>query len=117
MQWADGNKGGNTMIQGTTPLLHYNLSFPSSLIKEAEITLQYSDMNKNVLIVKTLKDGECELGETSISARLTQEETLRLPAPATAQTQLRIVTTDNAVLATEPYLIKVKELLKKDVIE
>ena len=105
------------MIQGTTPTLHYNLSFSSSLIKEAEITLQYSDANKNVLIVKTLKDGECVLGETSIEARLTQEETLRLPAPAMAQTQLRIVTTDNTVLATEPYLIKVKELLKKDVIE
>lgn len=105
------------MIQGTTPNLHYNLNFSSSLIKEAEITLQYCDANKNVIIVKTLKNGECVLGETSIEARLTQEETLQLPAPATARTQLRIVTTDGAVLATEPYLIKVKELLKKDVIE
>ena len=105
------------MIQGTTPILHYNLNFSSSLIKEAEITLQYSDANKNVLIVKTLKNGEVELGEMSVAAMLTQEETLRLPAPAMAQTQLRIVTTDNTVLATEPYLIKVKELLKKDVIE
>ena len=104
------------MIQGTTPLLHYDLSFSSSLIKEAEITLQYTDSMKDVLIVKTLKDGECILGETSIEARLTQEETLRLPAPATARVQLRIVTTDNAVLATEPYIVLVKELLKKDVI-
>ena len=105
------------MIQGTTPVLHYNLNFSSSLIKEAEITLQYSDANKNVLIVKTLKNGEIELGEMSVAAMLTQEETLRLPAPATARTQLRIVKTDDAVIATEPYLIKVKELLKKDVIE
>ena len=44
------------MIQGTTPTLHYNLKFPSSLIKSAEITLQYNDSLKNVLIVKTLKD-------------------------------------------------------------
>ena len=105
------------MIQGTTPTLHYNLSFSSSLIKEAEITLQYNDSLKNVLIVKTLENGECELGETSISTRLTQEETLKLPAPATARVQLRLVTTDNVVLATEPYIITVKELLKKDVIE
>lgn len=105
------------MIQGTTPVLHYNLSFSSSLIKEAEITLQYTDAMKSVLIVKTLKDGDCELGETSISTRLTQEETLKLPAPATARVQLRVVTTDNTILATEPYSILVKELLKKDVIE
>lgn len=105
------------MIQGTTPILQYNLSFPSSMIKEAEITLQYNDSAKNVLIVKTLKNGECELGEKSIAARLTQEETLKLPAPSTARVQLRIVTNDNAVLATEPFIVLVKELLKKDVIE
>lgn len=105
------------MIQGTTPLLHYNLNFSTSLIKSAEITLQYNDSLKNVLIVKSTKDGECEFGEMSISARLTQEETLRLPAPAFAKVQLRVVTNDDAVLATEPYIISVKELLKKDVIE
>ena len=103
------------MIQGTTPNLHYDLNFSSNLIKSAEITLQYNDSYKNVLIVKTLED--CELGETSISARLTQEETLKLPAPAMARVQLRIVTTDDVILATEPQLVSVKELLKKDVIE
>jgi hypothetical protein len=103
------------MIQGTTPTLHYNLNFSTSLIKSAEITLQYNDSNKNVLIVKTLED--CELGETSIATRLTQEETLKLPAPAFAKVQLRVVTKDDAVLATEPYIVSVKELLKKDVIE
>lgn len=103
------------MIQGTTPTLHYQLPFSASLIKSAEITLQYNDSAKNVLIVKTL--AECELGEKSIATRLTQDETLKLPAPATARVQLRIVTTDNAILATEPYIVLVKELLKKDVIE
>ena len=102
------------MIQGTTPSLHFNLPFPASLIKKAEITLQYIDDLKKVLIVKTLED--CELGETSISARLTQEETLQLPAPATAKVQIRIVTTDDVILATDSYKISVKELLKKDVI-
>ena len=105
------------MIQGTTPTLHFNLPFQASVIKEAEITLQYTDAMKNVLIVKTLKNGECELGETSIATRLTQEETLQLPAPATARVQLRILTNDDVALATEYYKISVKKLLKKDVIE
>ena len=103
------------MIQGTTPTLHFNLPFQASLIKSAEITLQYTDSYKNVLIVKTLND--CELGETSISTRLTQEETLQLPAPATAKVQLRILTNDDVALATEPLKVSVEKLLKKDVIE
>lgn len=102
------------MIQGTTPALQFNLNFSSSLIKSAEITLQYNDSFKNVIIVKTLED--CELGEMSIKTRLTQEETLKLPAPATARVQLRVLTTDDVILATEPRIVKVKELLKKDVI-
>lgn len=102
------------MIQGTTPSLHFNLPFPASMIKKAEITLQYIDDLKKVLIVKTLED--CELGETSIATRLTQEETLKLPAPATAKVQLRIVTTDDIILATDVYDTTIKELLKKDVI-
>lgn len=105
------------MIQGTTPILQYNLPFQTSVIKEAEITLQYTDAMKNVLIVKTLKNGECELGEKSVSTKLTQEETLKLPAPATAKIQLRILTNDDVVLATEPCKVTVKKLLKKDVIE
>lgn len=103
------------MIQGTTPVLHFNLPFSASLIKSAEITLQYMDSYKNVLIVKNLED--CELGETSIATRLTQEETLQLPAPAVAYVQLRVLTTDDVALATEPHKITVKMLLKGDVIE
>ena len=103
------------MIQGTTPTLHFNLPFQASLIKSAEITLQYTDSYKNVMIVKTLND--CELGENSIATRLTQEETLQLPAPATAKVQLRILTNDDVALATEPLKVSVKKLLKKDVIE
>ena len=105
------------MIQGTTPLLHFNLPFSSSEIKEAEITLQYTDSMKNVLVVKTLKNGECELGESSISTRLTQEETLMLPAPATTKIQLRILTKDDVALATKNYRVTVDKLLKKDVIK
>lgn len=103
------------MIQGTTPVLHFNLPFSASLIKSAEILLKYIDSYKSVLIVKNLED--CELGETSIAARLTQEETLALPAPAIASVQLRVLTTDDIALATDLYKISVKRLLREDVIE
>ena len=103
------------MIKGTTPTLHFILPFESSLIKSAEIVVEYVDANKAVQIVKVTED--CELGEMSISAVLTQEETLRLPAPAIASVQLRVLTKDDKALATEIQKVSVKRLLKEDVIE
>lgn len=103
------------MIRGTTPTLLYDLPFSASLIKSAEITIEYSDNLKKILITKTLED--CELGEASISTRLTQEETLQLPAPATVLVQLRVLTNDDIALATESMGIEVKKLLAGDVIE
>lgn len=103
------------MIRGTTPTLCFNLPFTAALIKSAEITIKYVDNLKKVLILKTLED--CTLGESSISTMLTQEETLQFPAPATAQVQLRILTTDDVALATEPQAVTVKKLLSEDVIE
>ena len=102
------------MIRGTTPTLVYELPFSASIIKSAEITIEYVDDLKKVLIKKELS--HCECGETSISTRLTQEETLQFPAPAIVLVQLRIVTTDDIVLATEPYSVTVKRLLAEDVI-
>ena len=103
------------MIKGTTPTLQFNLPFASTLIKSAEIVVEYVDANKSVQIVKTLN--ECELGENSISAMLTQEETLQLPAPTTVNVQLRVLTTEDKALATELQKVSVKRLLKEDVIE
>lgn len=103
------------MIKGTTPTLHYNLPFDTYLVKKAEIVVEYVDANKRVLIVKTQED--CVLGDKCISATLTQEETLQLPAPSTVKVQLRVLTTDDIALATEAVKVSVKRLLKEDVIE
>ena len=105
------------MIRGTTPTLLFNLPFLSTVIKSAEITIKYIDDFKKILITKTLDKGECELGEKSIGTRLTQEETLQFPAPASVQVQLRILTTDGLALATEPETVSVKKLLADGVIE
>lgn len=102
------------MIRGTTPTLLYTLPFSASMIKSAEITIEYVDDLKKVLIKKSLED--CVLGEKSISTVLSQEETLQFPAPAIVLVQLRIVTTDKTILATEPYSVTVKRLLAEEVI-
>lgn len=102
------------MIKGTTPTLHFNLPIDTAIIKAAEIVLQYVDNAKTVTIERTLE--ECEVGEKSIAAVLTQEETLALPAPSIAKVQLRILTKDDTSLATLPFEVTVKELLKESVI-
>ena len=103
------------MIRGTTPTLHFNLPFKTSIIKSAEIVLKYVDNNKKVIIERELED--CEVGITSISTKLTQEETLRIPAPSTVSVQLRILTIDDEALATKIHNVSVKKLLKDGVIE
>lgn len=103
------------MIRGTTPTLLFNLPFEASIIKSAEIVLQYVDDNKKVIIEKTLAD--CEIDTTSIWTRLTQEETLLIPAPATVSVQLRVLTVDDIALATKIHNVSVKKLLKGDVIK
>lgn len=103
------------MIRGTTPTLQFNLPFETSIIKSAEIVLQYVDDNKEVIIEKKLED--CEVGTAHISTRLTQEETLKFPATATVGVQLRILTNEDDAHATKIYYVTVKRLLKGDVIE
>ena len=103
------------MIKGTTPTLHYNLPFGTEVIKSLEIVIDYVDANNGFQIVKTQDD--CVIGDNCISTALTQQETLRLPAPSTVDIQLRILTVDEMVFATEVQKISVKRLLKEDVIK
>ena len=103
------------MIKGTTPTIHYNLPFDTSVIKTAEIVVEYVDANKSVKIIQAIDD--CVLGDKCISTALTQDETLKIPAPSIVNVQLRVLTTDEIVLATEVEKVTVKRLLKEDVIE
>ena len=103
------------MIKGTTPTLQFNLPIETSIIKSAEIVVQYVDNAKTVTIERSLE--ECEVGRNSISAVLTQEETLALPAPTIANVQLRIMTNDDKVLASRVIDVSINELLKESVLE
>lgn len=102
------------MIRGTTPILHFDLPIKTSLIKSAEITIEYEDANKSITLIKTLKD--CKVEDTSIALLLTQEETLRLPAPSSVHIQLRVLTFEGVAMATEVYTVPVNELLAEGVI-
>ena len=103
------------MIQGTTPTLRFNLPFGTSSIEKAEIVVEYVDANKKTQIVK--ESADCKFGSDYIEAKLTQEETLSIPAPATVCVQLRVLTKDGTALATVVKCVSVKRLLKGAVIK
>lgn len=103
------------MIKGTTPILHFNLPIETSTIKAVEVMVRYVDNNKEVTIIKTLED--CELGEKALTTMLTQEETLKIPAPSIVEVQLRVLTVDGVALASAIFTTTVERLLKEGVIE
>lgn len=102
------------MIKGTTPTLQFNLPFEASTLKAAEVMVRYVDNNKEVTIIRTLD--ECEVTGNTITAMLTQEETLLIPAPSVVEVQLRVLTEDDLVLASDIFTTTVKRLLKEGVI-
>ena len=103
------------MIKGTTPTLQFNLPIETSTLKAAEVMVQYVDSNKAITIIKTLD--QCEVGEKTITATLTQEETLQLPAPSMVYIQLRVLTVDGVAMASAIFTTTVKRLLAEGVIE
>lgn len=98
------------MIRGTTPTLTFNLPFDTSMIKAAFITIK----SRGVEVEKSGSD--CVFSGTTISTKLTQEETLSLPQSQLANIQLRVLTVNEEALATNIYTIKVEEILKEGVI-
>lgn len=98
------------MIRGTTPTISYTLAFDTSLIEAAYITIR----SKDVEVEKSIKD--CVLSENTISATLTQEETLKLPPSQIATVQLRVRTKAGDASATPKLQIKVEDILKEGVI-
>jgi hypothetical protein len=103
------------MIKGTTPTLQFNLPFGTESIKSAEVVIEYTVANLKYFITKTVRD--CQIAEKSLSVTLTQEETLRLPAPSQVNIQLRVLTNNDVALATAIYRVTVDRLLKEDVLK
>lgn len=97
-------------MRGTTPTLTFNLPFEASFIKKAYITLKCGE----ITIEKKLDD--CKTEEKSITATLTQEETLQLPKKSRAKVQLRVVTEGEDALKSDIYYVNTGELLKEGVI-
>lgn len=93
-------------IQGTTPILVFNLPFDVSTIENLEI---YFGQNGERLFTKGYND--CEMSDTLIQVKLKQRDTLSLDYEEKLEVQARFRFSDGTVEATNKAKIKVGELL------
>ena len=101
------------MFRGTTPILQFNLPFSVSNISKLYITGKQYDV---VVLEKDLSD--CIVNDTSVSLKLTQEETLMFPT-GNALVQINWTIQEGNVtkrIATEIKRIESCRNLKEEVI-
>lgn len=102
---------GNTIYQGSTPTNEFSVPFPADAIAEAVIT--YEQDGKTVLEKHT---EDLAIADYSVTAELTQEETLRFEADKIVVIQIKVKTTDGKVIPSDKMYASVYEVLNKEVL-
>ena len=100
------------MIRGTTPTLTFTLPMAVSTLSEYWVTV--SQMYDNIRIDKD-RSTLTASGKT-ITANLTQEDTLRLVPDKPVYIQLRVLTSGGDAMASEVFKATVDDVLREEVI-
>ena len=99
------------MFRGTTPTHTFEIDIDPSLIKTLKITYY---QNEEEILVKRTED--CEIKENVISTRLSQEDTFKFKGNSTVTIIIRVLTTGDDALITEPVFIAVRKCLDDEVL-
>ena len=99
------------MIRATTPTFIFRLPIDCSKITKAEVTLSQSGENK---LTKQTED--CLMNDKKLTVTLSQEETLLFSDKADVQTQLRVLTSDDKVFASQVFSVPVIDSLSEEVL-
>ena len=99
------------MIRGTTPTLSFCLPFDVSLIKVASIVFSQND---EIKLEKTLDD--CTIEDTTLTVKLSQDETLTLRDGIYTEIQIRVKMTSGDALASDIIKVQTGRILKDGVI-
>lgn len=98
-------------ILGTTPTHIFRLSIDTDTIQKLRITYRQNGMD-----VMTLKESDVEFTENSIKYTLSQEETLKFQAGAAVEVQLKVLTTQGAVIASPVITLGIDKILNTEVL-
>jgi hypothetical protein len=99
------------MRAGTTPIHTFKLPTDIGIIKNIKIT--YSQ-NGRILLEKYLED--LDIKDDVVSLSLTQEESFKFNQEQKAEVQMRIITNQEDVLASDIKLIYVRKCLDSEVL-
>ena len=101
------------MIQYTTPTFVFDVNVPENVIADIEVTFKQS--NTGTEIQKELVRDNLSIIDNKLNVTLSQEETGKF-AVGQCQVQMRVLTSDGKVLASEIARVKVEPSLSSDVL-
>lgn len=99
------------IYQGSTPTNEISVPFPAETIAEAVITYEQDGA---VVLEKHTED--LAIADYSVTAELTQEETLRFDADKMVVIQIKVKTTNGKVIPSDKMYASVYEVLNKEVL-
>lgn len=101
------------MIQYTTPTFTFDINVPENVIADIEVTFKQANIGTE--IQKELVRDNLSIIDNKLNVTLSQEETGKFSV-GSCQVQMRILTSDGKVLASEIARIKVEPSLSSDVL-
>ena len=99
------------MIRATTPTFIFKLPIDSVKIKKAEVTFSQSGENR---LFKN--ENDCSMNEKKLSVTLKQEETLLFSEKTETKVQLRVLTDEGKVFASQIFSVPVIDSLSEEVL-
>ena len=99
------------MIQYTTPTFTFDINVPNKVIADIEVT--FMQANTGIKIDKELVRDKLTIIDNKLNVHLSEEETGEFSV-GSCQVQMRVLTTDGKVLASEIARIKVEPSLSRD---
>ena len=99
------------MFRATTPTHIFALPFDTSTLQEVRVTYV---QNKEIILTKT--EADCTLDGAEIKIRLTQEETLLFEGERRVEIQLRILTKDGQVMASDIMKVWANSCLDEEIL-
>lgn len=104
------------MYRVTTPTHTFTLPLDTSTLKEIQVSYKQG----NLKLIKHYQDGILPDGMTisanTVIVRLSQEETKKFNAKDTATVQVRVLTNDDDVFASQKFVISVVEVISEDIL-
>lgn len=99
------------IIRGTTPTLKFGLPFETNMIAVGFVTVR---QNESTIFEKPLSACQCD--GCTLTAKLTQEETLKLESELNAEIRLVVKTAGGDRLESYPVCVGVSDTSKEGVI-